>query len=325
MLEYDFGALDDDFITVWSMFILTQDYGCIKGSLEKLAEMGQINAVQSWYLFQNEGDNEHIDAIVRGYKGLTFNEAFAIGNFMERKQDQRKKYSEIVNRLAEVVDEEIPKFEIEDGYLKDDLSIREKARYEALIEERNSLVAELKRLPVFIYFNNACFGASEQAKTVRCPLCAQRYIEMKSRFIDLTPFNSEKESLTKWVKKNMKRSMKRLLKVYDEKIKEDKNATVRSIPQISFALGKAIVFSEDIKNKTRDAGVQILQSLATRDFSNQFVDYRLKEKTPKKSSVEQVKVEEDENMVDGQQLTIFDEKITDDVELNFAKDIGKTL
>ncbi|MBP3619391.1 MAG: hypothetical protein J6J24_01885, partial [Clostridia bacterium] len=286
---------------------------------------GQINAVQSWYLFQNEGDNEHIDAIVRGYKGLTFNEAFAIGNFMERKQDQREKFAKIVECLAEVVDEEIPKFEKEDGWLKDDLSVREKARYEALIEERNSLVAELKRLPVFIYFNNACLGASEQAKTVRCPLCAQRYVEMKSRFIDLTPFNAEKESLTKWVKKNMKRSMKRLLKVYEEKAKEDKNATVRSIPQISFALGKAIVFSEDIKNKTRDAGVKILQSLATRDFSNEFVDYQLKEKTSRMKDEQKEKTEDDESLVDGAQLSIFDEKISDDVELNFEKDIQKNL
>lgn len=324
MLEYDFGVLDDDFITVWSMFILTQDYNCIKGHLEKLAEMGQINAVQSWYLFQNIGDNEHIDAIVKGYSGRTFNEAFALGNFMEKNQDQRKRYSEIVNRLAEVVDEEMPKFEKEHGWMKDDLSVREKARYEDLVEEKNALVADLENLPIFIYFNNACFGAIEQAKTVRCPLCAQRYVEMKSRFIELTPFNEEKRDLEEWVKKNMKRSMKRLLKIFDEKAKYE-GATVRSIPQISFALGKAIVFSEDIKNKTRDAGVQILQSLATRDFSNQFVDYRLKEKTPKTNEIQEEQISDEESVVDGEQLRMFDERNVDGVKLNFVRDDEKNL
>lgn len=324
MLEYDFGVLDDDFITVWSMYILTQDYNCIKGNLEKLAEMGQINAVQSWYLFQNIGDNEHIDEIVRGYSGRSFNEAFALGNFMERNQDQRKRYAEIVNRLAEVVDEEMPKFENEQGLLKEGLSPREKVRYSDLGEERNSLVAELKRLPIFIYFNNACLGAVEQAKSIGCPLCAQRYIEMKSRFIDLTPFNAEKEGLRKWFDKNMKRSMKRLLKVFDEKTKYE-GATVRSIPQISFALGKAIVFSEDVKNKTRDLGVKILQSLSTRDFSNQFVDYRLKEKASKTSDESQEQMIDQECVVDGEQLTIFDERVAGSEKINFKRDDEKNL
>ena len=53
MLEYEFDNLDDQFVTIWSKYFLYQDESLIIKDLETLAEMGQINAVQSWYLFIN--------------------------------------------------------------------------------------------------------------------------------------------------------------------------------------------------------------------------------------------------------------------------------
>lgn len=76
MLEANFTELDNDFITLWSKFILTQDYMLIKNDLEKLAELGQVNAVQSYYLFLEQGDktNKLIDDIVdNNFKGGNFN------------------------------------------------------------------------------------------------------------------------------------------------------------------------------------------------------------------------------------------------------------
>lgn len=81
MLEYDFNQLDDDFITLWSNFILYHDTSAIIEPLQRLAEKGQVNAIQCWYLLKKpEQQNQIIDSIVDGYYGDAFNEALAIAN-----------------------------------------------------------------------------------------------------------------------------------------------------------------------------------------------------------------------------------------------------
>ena len=51
MLEHDFNELDNDYITLQSKYILTKDASQISENLEKLAELGQINAITSYYIF----------------------------------------------------------------------------------------------------------------------------------------------------------------------------------------------------------------------------------------------------------------------------------
>jgi len=81
MLEYDFNQLDDDFITLWSNFILYHNTNAIIEPLQRLAEKGQVNAIQCWYLLKKpEQQNEIIDSIVDSYYGDGFNEALAIAN-----------------------------------------------------------------------------------------------------------------------------------------------------------------------------------------------------------------------------------------------------
>ena len=85
MLERNFSQLDDDFITLWSNYDLYynamyhNDRIEIVKSFERLAEQGQINAIQMWYMLKSpEIKNEKINSIVDGYKGDEMNEAFAI-------------------------------------------------------------------------------------------------------------------------------------------------------------------------------------------------------------------------------------------------------
>lgn len=81
MLEYDFNQLDDDFITLWSNFILYHNTNAIIEPLQRLAEKGQVNAIQCWYLLKKpEQQNQIIDRIVDGYYGDGFNESLAIAN-----------------------------------------------------------------------------------------------------------------------------------------------------------------------------------------------------------------------------------------------------
>ena len=111
MLEYDFNALDDDFITLWSHYILWNDSEKIIKPLERLAEKGQINAIQSWYLLKRQEDsNTTIDSIVDGFRGGSFNEELAIAH---------REYDKIKDKLHELRDQIA--FYTEQGYalLKD--------------------------------------------------------------------------------------------------------------------------------------------------------------------------------------------------------------
>lgn len=81
MLEYNFNSLDDDFITLWSNYLLYNDTSLIIKPLEELAEKGQINAIQCWYLLKKaDQQNAVIDEIVDRFYGDSFNEALAIAN-----------------------------------------------------------------------------------------------------------------------------------------------------------------------------------------------------------------------------------------------------
>ena len=53
MLEYDFNELDNDFITIWSKYLLYPSGGVPYG-LEELSCLGQINAIQSILLFDDK-------------------------------------------------------------------------------------------------------------------------------------------------------------------------------------------------------------------------------------------------------------------------------
>ena len=78
MLEYNFNDLDNDFITLWSDYILNNDKSKIHNNLVKLAENGQINAIQCYYVQKkDEETNELIDKLVDNFQSFNINELLA--------------------------------------------------------------------------------------------------------------------------------------------------------------------------------------------------------------------------------------------------------
>jgi len=109
MLEYDFNELDNDFITIWSSYILGESYDKTPKGLEELASLGQINAIQSLLLFYDQ-QLRYKDITKRVYDKIgylenknyeaNFNEELIIQHAMRRYRNTDNaylQYSALVN------------------------------------------------------------------------------------------------------------------------------------------------------------------------------------------------------------------------------------
>ena len=101
MLEYDFNELDNDFVTLWSKKIVSGEDTLIFKDLTKLAELGQINAIQSWYLLAKDNDdNAVIDNNVENLGNGGANEMLAIAHkdfFKNDRLIQMNEWAELHN------------------------------------------------------------------------------------------------------------------------------------------------------------------------------------------------------------------------------------
>ncbi len=60
MIEYGkLTDLEDDFITIWSDYILYQDKSRVWNQIIKLAELGQVNAISCWYMLKDDKDDKN--------------------------------------------------------------------------------------------------------------------------------------------------------------------------------------------------------------------------------------------------------------------------
>lgn len=93
MFENIFTELDNDFITIWSKILLLRkkDGLDIFNDLERLAELGQVNAVQAYYSVLKQGDyrNSVIDKIVDDFPDGDFD--FLLAKTYKKQHDENYK------------------------------------------------------------------------------------------------------------------------------------------------------------------------------------------------------------------------------------------
>ena len=84
MIEYgQLTKLDDDYITVISDYLLYEDKERVINNITKLAELGQINAIQTYYILDGKF-NERIEKYIKNIfenKPKNFNEKLASASF----------------------------------------------------------------------------------------------------------------------------------------------------------------------------------------------------------------------------------------------------
>ncbi len=112
-MESKISRKDADFMILLSTYLLNEDYSTIRDKMTKLAEQGQINAIQYFYLMKNEFEiNQKIDRNLKNaIKVGGFECDIAIKNYLLAKTNTDFYFPETYNGIAEIEAEEIAQIE----------------------------------------------------------------------------------------------------------------------------------------------------------------------------------------------------------------------
>ena len=280
MLENDFGELDNDFITLWSRFLLSANFEIFK-QIEKLAELGQINAVQSYYHKNSRGVNNTIDKIVESYNGTDFNELLAMSNANVRNEYIEKQL--FPNSEAELIEEF------------------------CVLESINEINDLRKSAIKAVYFWKAIARAEQLFETRFCPLVGERLVEMNNS-IKHSDYSTDRKNNNllhrlkiKKISKNVRKMLMESFKSYNGNIRK----FVEEKPQEAFALGKNC----ELCNGDKALGYELLSTLAKREFSEKFSNYLKNSQTEKTET----KIEKKEQISDEEYIVSRFERCGDDL------------
>ncbi len=241
MLEYGFNELDNDFVTLWSKKIVSGEDTIIFRDLTKLAELGQINALQSWYLLAKDNDdNAVIDNIVDNLGNSGANELLAIAHKDFFKNDRWKQMCAWG---------EMPGFWTA-------TSEEEREADELRCEILSSPYGNYSGLAIEMYYNNY--------EKTHNPLVLERFYEMMGGRTEL-----DKKLISIDVRASsieFRKLRKTLLEMYEQ----DKNNVAAA-----FALGKNLTLFK-ANSKLKALGNQILTELSKRELSKTLQDYEIK-------------------------------------------------
>ena len=194
MLEFDFNELDNDFITIWSRFILKREEKSLKG-IDELAALGQINAIQNVMLLSDKFFNGSSTALIKIYNNLKyledkkyepdFNEELVIRNAnlrMTRTENELLILPQIVHKnLSNSEHLDLVLEKTKDKYLTSKNPLVLEMYYETKVGKKIVSYYNIKKLRktlkemyfldsdnpsiVFAYAKNLCFFGSEKEKT----------------------------------------------------------------------------------------------------------------------------------------------------------------
>ena len=249
MIEYNFNELDNDFITCWCKYLLTGDIGLVMDDLEKLAELGQVNAIQEWYRFNEIGDNKNIDelakTICRNYSGLLVKAR--IGSKEEGQIAQQ-------DNLLAYVDEEHWVSGFRTGYYE----LTDRAR-----KCRRDIVEVPYIKDYYAAVNRALQIGNRTDDVVVLETANEMYSELASKI----GIEDTSKEMDKAIKKLNSEICTRILKDIKKEKKENGTSKLLEDPRVCFTLSKAILLFND-KHKQKPLAVELLKGLSKREYSD---------------------------------------------------------
>ena len=107
MLEQKLTTPDFEYIKLYSEFMIDRNPSAINDRIKDLALKGQLNAIQTWYTYNNIGDCVEIDKIVESLKEYTYDELLAKGIYLMHSQKKLadnliSKYNELYKLIKEM-------------------------------------------------------------------------------------------------------------------------------------------------------------------------------------------------------------------------------
>ena len=251
MIEYNFGELDNDFITCWCKYLLTGDIKTVIKDIEKLAELGQINAIMEWYKFKGLGDNPTIDKHTEELSD-TYNDLFIKARIGSKDTEQIKEYNDLLN----YVDEEVWVNGIRSGYY----DLTDKA-----IKARGK-IKELEYINNYYLAVQRAFQIGNRTNDL---IVMETANEMYSELARKIGIKDYAKKINKRVKKNNSYIIKSLIKTMDKEEKENSQYNPLNKPIMCFQLSKAILlFNENHKRKP--LAIHFLKELSQREYSLEF-------------------------------------------------------
>lgn len=228
MIEYGtLSKLDNDYITLWSDFILYGPSDSFRENLTRLAELGQINAIQSWLLFKKGKEtNLKNEKLVLSHKYLNYEKT--------RINDLLYEYNEQKNNINEF-----------------SFDLTEEEEEKAELQELNDIKNSMLKLKSVKYKYEVMNDIISYPGYLQNPFLMERCAELCEWPSPLAIFTSKNDR----AKKQAFKMLKKLYKQY------------RNDARIKYHLGKNLVFWANENSKAKKLGAELLESLALRPLS----------------------------------------------------------
>lgn len=248
VLEYNFTELDDDFITLWSNYLLYKDTSLIIEPLKEIAEKGQINAIQCWYLLKKaDEESQIIDSIVDSYYGDSFNESLAIANRIHDKT--RAELKELVEQIVHYHELGKRKYHID---LENGMTETEYRNYtNDYFDKRDALIKMYASTEYAKQLEKAAFLTEETCKSTKSCFVFERLVEIYKG----NPLILNNDRISRSDHNYIRKALRK-------RIKEETDHS-----SALFSLGKSLSFFA--KNEKEEMeGTQILFKLAKRPLKS---------------------------------------------------------
>lgn len=185
MLYRDFNELDNDYITIWSRLYCGVSMDEIKKYIRPLAELGQVNAVQNFYMLRGKGEN-----ISRLEKYFV-----AVDESRDSVGEENLRYDASINALKNSLNQpsdfdiKLARFNRFESFVKNDESTSAREKYIADLVHKWKKIADAK--PDENSKEEEIEEYNAKLTLVRIELCRTELIEMYNDLISMAIMGCE--------------------------------------------------------------------------------------------------------------------------------------
>lgn len=258
-MEFKMNELNNDYITLWSRYFFSDAKAEVLKQLEVMAEMGQINAIQSWYELHYVGENTKIDAIAETMRAEDdFNHQYAKGLYLFKKPEVQKEYYDLRRKMGKCM------------YASN--RTKKKGLASLYTEEAIKLARQVMDLAPVKHYQKAYEMALELGKEYQSGVFFERANEIMATIRNYHPLPEKQIELNKDICKSNKEIRRILEKEYARLNESIMDFNPTDSPVLSFYLARSYdCFQENSVNEKKHREVtSIYEKLANREYSKTF-------------------------------------------------------